>query len=324
MRVVSRLTTCLLILGSCVFGAVHATENFPERSITLLIPYPPGGSADLLARPLAAEMQKELGKPVVIEYKPGAGGSIATSQLARSKADGYTLLMVLAAHTINPFLYENLPYNTKTDFAPVSLVATLPLVVAAPLTTPANSMSELIAYAKQNPGKLNYASAGPGNTSHLSVELFKLDTETDIQHIPYKGSGPAVVALLSGEVSFMFDSISTSLPHLQSGKLKALAVTGAARSPLLPDVPTVSESAVNDFVVNGWYGVLAPAGTPEAVIERLNQSFSSAAKVPAVVDLLERNGYSIVSSSPQEFESHIQAELERWDNTITKADITLE
>lgn len=324
MKKLQRLCAYGFLVTSTLFSSIGLAQDFPERTITLLIPYPPGGSADMLARPLAHEMQKELGQPVILEYKPGAGGSIATNQLAKSKADGHTILMVLAAHTINPYLYDNLPYNTKTDFSPVSLIATLPLLVAAPLETPANTMKELIDYASKNPGKLNFASAGPGNTSHLSVELFKLATNTDMQHIPYKGSGPAVVALLSGEVSFMFDSISTSLPHVQSGKLKALAVTSAERSPLLPDVPTISESAVDDFIVNGWYGILAPAGTPETTIQRLNTAFKNAAQVPSVVELLERNGYAIVSSSPEDFAAHIDAELERWGNTIETANITLE
>lgn len=324
MKRIKRLSAYCLLATSSLFSTLGLADTFPERTITLLIPYPPGGSADMLARPLAQEMQKELGQPVILEYKPGAGGSIATSQLARSKPDGHTLLMVLAAHAINPYLYDNLPYNTKTDFSPVSLVATLPLLVAAPLETPADNMKELIDYAAKNPGKLNFASAGPGNTSHLSVELFKLATNTDMQHIPYKGSGPAVVALLSGEVSFMFDSISTSLPHVQSGKLKALAVTGAERSPLLPEVPTIAESAVDDFVVNGWYGILAPAGTPDTTIQRLNTALKNAAQVPSVVDLLERNGYAIVSSTPEQFAEHLDAELQRWGDTIQKANITLE
>ncbi|MGH8817535.1 MAG: Bug family tripartite tricarboxylate transporter substrate binding protein, partial [Achromobacter pestifer] len=254
---------CALSLG------VQAAPVYPDKPITLLIPYPPGGSADMLARPLGAELQKKWGQPVVLEYKPGAGGAIASAQLARAKPDGYTLLMVLAAHAINPSLYPSLPYDTRRDFAPVSLVATLPMLVAAPLSTPANTIPELIAYGKSHPGKLSFASAGNGNTSHLAAEMFKNQTGVDMMHVPYKGSGPAVVALLGGEVSLMFDSISTSLPQVQAGKLKAIAVTGERRSSLLPDVPTVAES-VPGFVVNGWYGVLAPAGTPPAVVDALS------------------------------------------------------
>nr|WP_315844922.1 tripartite tricarboxylate transporter substrate binding protein [uncultured Achromobacter sp.] len=302
-------------LGVLSVGAVEAAPAYPDKPITLLIPYPPGGSADMLARPLGAELQKKWGQPVVLEYKPGAGGAIASAQLARAKPDGYTLLMVLAAHAINPSLYPSLPYDTRRDFAPVSLVATLPMLVAAPLSTPASTIPELIAYGKDHPGKLSFASAGNGNTSHLAAEMFKNQTGVDMMHVPYKGSGPAVVALLGGEVSLMFDSISTSLPQVQAGKLKAIAVTGERRSPLLPDVPTVAES-VPGFVVNGWYGVLAPAGTPPDVVNALSRGIADAVALPALKQQLAGYGYETVGSSPADFASHIDRELEAWKKAV--------
>ncbi|RTZ41678.1 tripartite tricarboxylate transporter substrate binding protein [Candidimonas sp. SYP-B2681] len=305
-----------------VGGALHA-QDFPSQPIKLLIPYPPGGSADMLARPLTAQLQKELGQPVVLEYKAGAGGTIATSQLARSKPDGHTILMVLAAHAINPNLYPDLPYDTRKDFAPVSLVATLPLLVAAPFATPANTIQELVAYAKKNPDKLTFASAGNGNTSHLAAEMFKATAGIKMLHIPYKGSGPAVVALLAGDVSLMFDSISTSLPQVKANKLKPLAVTGANRSPLLPDVPTVKESGFPDFVVNGWYGILAPAGTPRPVIDKLNKAFANAARVPATTQQLNGFGYDVVASTPEEFGQHMEKELGLWEKTIKDAGVKM-
>lgn len=277
----------------------------------------------MLARPIAKEMHERLGQPVVLEYKPGAGGSIATGYLARSKPDGYTVLMVLAAHAINPFLYDSLPYNTQTDFSPVSLVATLPLIVAAPNETPADTIEELIAYAKAHPDELTFASAGNGNTSHLAAELFKLETDTKMLHIPYKGSGPAVVALLSGEVSLMFDSISTSMPHIKAGKLKALAVSSATRAPLMPDVPTILESGT-DVVVNGWYGIIAPANTPAEVVDTLSAAFAEAAKKPATTELLEGFGYQVIGSTPSEFDQHLNEEFERWGSTIKQAGIKLQ
>ena len=252
---------------------------------------------------------------MVLEYKPGAGGAIASAQLARAKPDGYTLLMVLAAHTINPSLYPSLPYDTRRDFAPVSLVATLPMLVSAPLSTPANNIPELIAYAKQHPGKLSFASAGNGNTSHLAAEMFKHRTGTDMLHVPYKGSGPAVVALLGGEVSLMFDSISTSLPQVQSGKLKALAVTGDRRSPLLPNVPTVAE-AVPGFVVNGWYGILAPAATPPAILDTLSTAIAAAINTPDLKAQLNGYGYETVGSTPAAFAAHITRELDTWKQAV--------
>lgn len=303
------------MLGISCLGAAQAGPAYPDRPITLLIPYPPGGSADMLARPLGAELQKKWGQPVVLEYKPGAGGTIASAQLARAKPDGHTLLMVLAAHAINPSLYPSLPYDTRRDFAPVSLAATLPMLVAAPLATPADTVGELIAYGKSHPGKLSFASAGNGNTSHLAAEMFKNQTGADMMHVPYKGSGPAVVALLGGEVSLMFDSISTSLPQVRAGKLKAIAVTGERRSPLLPDVPTVAET-VPGFVVNGWYGVLAPAGTPPAIVDTLSRGIAEALAVPALKQQVEGYGYEIVGSTSDEFARHIDRELAAWKKAV--------
>lgn len=321
MRIAGVLMAACIALGA---GQVVHAQAFPAKPITLLIPYPPGGSADMLARPVAAELQKRLGTTVIVDYKPGAGGTIATGHLARAKPDGYTLIMVLAAHAINPSLYPKLPYDTKADFTPVSLVATLPLLVAAPLATPANTIPELIKYARANPGKLTFASAGNGNTSHLAGEMFNSTVGIDMLHVPYKGSGPAVTALLGGEVSLMFDSISTSLPHVKTGKLKALAVTGETRSPLLPDVPTVSEAGISGFVVNGWYGILAPAKTPAEVVNTLSTKIAEVVKDPGVKDHLVRLGYSTVGSTPKEFGAHIDAEMTRWAPVVVKSGAKIE
>lgn len=305
-------------LATAVMGLVTfaGAQSFPTQPITLLIPYPPGGSADMLARPMLATLQKELGQSVVLDYKAGAGGTIATGLLARAKPDGYTVLMVLAAHAINASLYSKLPYDTRKDFAPVSMLATLPLLLAAPLATPANTVPELIAYGRAHPDKLTFASAGNGNTSHLAGEMFKTATGVKMLHIPYKGSGPAVVAMLGGEVSMMFDSISTSQVQVRAGKLKAIAVTGDKRSPLLPDVPTVKESGVPSFVVNGWYGILAPAGTPPDVVAKLSQALNKAVRDPKVAAQLTESGYEVVGTTPEAFGSHIDTELIRWKDAV--------
>ncbi len=314
-------TTAILAAGLVLAGPAKA---FPDKPITLLIPYPPGGSADMLARPIAAQMQKNTGQPVVLEYRPGAGGTIATAQLARAKPDGYTVLMVLAAHAINPSMYKSLPYDTEKDFAPVSVLATLPMLVAAAKQTPANTIQELIDYARANPDQLTFASAGNGNTSHLAAELFKSATQTKMVHVPYKGSGPAVVAMLSGEVSLMFDSISTSLPHVKAGKLKGIAVTGKNRSAVLPDVPTVAESGVPDFEVNGWYGILAPAGTPKAVVTDLNKAFNDAATTPAIKAQLTEYGYEIEGSTPEQFSQLITTEIKKWKAAVDQSGARVE
>jgi len=252
-------------------------------------------------------------------YKPGSGGILASTQLARANPDGYTLLMVLTPHAANPALHASLPYDTQKDFAPVSLLATLPLLVAAPLKTPADTIPELIKYAKANPDKLTFASAGNGNTSHLAGEMFKTATGTKMLHVPYKGSGPAVIAMLRGEVSLMFDSISTSLPQVKGGKLKALAVTGEKRSSLLPDVPTMLEAGVKDFVVNVWYAIIAPADTPKPIIDQLSIAFSSVVKDPKISQQLAGYGYETVGTTPDVLAAHFDSELVRWKKVVQES-----
>ncbi|MFT4101178.1 MAG: tripartite tricarboxylate transporter substrate binding protein [Burkholderiaceae bacterium] len=305
--------------------AAPAQEPFPSRPITILIPYPPGGSADMLARPLSQKLHEKFGQPVLLDYRAGAGGTIATQLLARAKPDGYTYIMVLAAHAINPSMYSKLPYDTRKDFAPVSLVATLPLVVvASPALPEVKTLARLVQAAKAEPGRITYASAGNGNTSHLAVELFDSMVGIKMTHVPYKGSSPAVTAMMGGEVGVMFDSLSTSLPQIRSGKLAPLAVTGPKRSAVLPDVPTVKETGVADFVVEGWYGMLAPAGTPPAIVERVSQAIAEAVKQPGVRDLLSGHGYEMVGSTPAAFGAHIDAELTRWAEVVKDSGATIQ
>ena len=311
LRAIAKVIGALAITLSAGAGA----QTYPNQPITLIIPYPPGGSADFLARPMLAELQKNLGQTVIIDYKAGAGGTIATSALARSKPDGYTILMVLAAHAINDTLYPSLPYDTRKDFAPVSLVARLPLLFVTRPSLDVKSVSELIAYAKANPGKLSYGSAGNGNTSHLAAEMFQTATGTKMEHIPYKGSGPLVIALLGGEIDLAFDSFSTSYPHVPTGKFKALAVAGAKRAPLLPEVPTISET-VPGFVIDGWYGILAPAATPKPIVDRLSQAFKDAANTPSVKAQLNASGYDVVGSTPEAFAKTIEDDLIVWGKVV--------
>ena len=314
MNFLSTLKKSVLILSACLVSSISVSHanDFPDRPITLLIPYPPGGSADILARPIAAQMQKDLGQSVILDYKPGAGGTIASSQLTRSKPDGYTVLMVLAAHAINPSLYQNLPYNTTEDFVPVTHLASLPLIVAASKKAKFDDIAGLIEYAKKNPGGVTYASAGNGNTSHLAVELFAMATDTSLLHIPYSGSGPAVVAMLSGEVDIMYDSISTSVVHVKDKKLKGLAVSSVNRAAITPDLPTLDETGVTGFDVSGWYGVVAPKGTPDSVIRSLNKAFTDAAHNPDITKQLNDYGYEIVASSPESFGNLINEEIAKW------------
>ncbi|MBP0618709.1 Bug family tripartite tricarboxylate transporter substrate binding protein [Cupriavidus consociatus] len=306
----------MLAAGSLAVPFTAGAEAWPARPIQLLIPYPPGGSADLLARPVAAKLQEKLGQPVVLDYRPGAGGTIATQALARAKPDGYTLIMVLAAHAINASLYPKLPYDTRKDFAPVSLVANLPMILAGSSSLRANNVQELIAEARANPGKLTFASAGNGNTGHLAGELFDSVAGIKMTHVPYKGSAQVVTAMLSGEVQLTFDSISTTLPHVKSGKLRALAVTGSQRAAVAPDVPTLAEAGVPGISITGWYAVLAPAGTPQPVVDRLSTEIATVLRQPDLKATLATNGYEPVGSTPAALRTHIDAEINRWSKVV--------
>lgn len=312
-----------LSVGALAFSSAVLAQSTATQPITLIIPYPPGGSADMLARPMLPDLQKILGQTIVLDYKGGAGGTIATSALARAKPDGQTIILILTAHAINDALYPKLPYDTRKDFAPVSLVATLPLLVAAPLSSPFNTIPELIAYAKANPDKLSYASAGNGNTSHLSVELFKTLTGTKMVHIPYKGSGPAVIAMLGNEVSFMFDSISTSFQQVKAGKLKAIAVSSLTRAEILPNTPTIADT-LPGFDVTVWYGILAPAGTPAAIVDKLSQAFAAVASDKKIKAQLAESGYATLGSTPAAFSKHIDAELTKWSKAVKDSGATIQ
>ncbi|MBB1629305.1 tripartite tricarboxylate transporter substrate binding protein [Cupriavidus sp. UME77] len=313
-----------LSVGLLGASAPALADAWPNKPIQLLIPYPPGGSADLLARPVAAKLQERLGQPVVLDYRPGAGGTIASQQLARAKPDGNTLIVVLAAHAINASLYPKLPYDTRKDFAPVSLVANLPLILAGSPSLKARTVPELIAAAKAAPGQLTFASAGNGNTGHLAGELFDSLAGVKMTHVPYKGSAQVVNAMLAGEVQLTFDSISTSMPHIRSGRLKALAVTSARRATLAPDVPTLSEAGVPGFDINGWYAVLAPAGTPSAIVERLSKEIAAVLAQPELRANLASNGYEPVGSTPAALGAHIDAEITRWSKVVKDSGARLE
>jgi len=291
-------------------------QTFPARPVRLFIPYPPGGSAELLARPIAERLGEVWGQPVVLDFKAGAGGAIATDALAKSAPDGHALIMVLAAHAINPSLYPKLPYDTLKDFTPVVLAATLPLVLEVNPAVPARNVTELIALARAKPGSLNFASAGNGNTSHLTGELFKTTAGVEIQHVPYKGSGPAVVALMGGEVQMMFDSLSSSLAQIQAGKLRPLAVASRARSAALPNVPTIAESGLPGFVVEGWYGILAPAGTPKALVARISRDINDAMAHPETREKIVALGYEVLGGTPEQFDAHIRSEVTRWAKVV--------
>ena len=304
-------------------GAAFA-QAFPAKPIRFIMPYPPGGSSEILARPIALEMSKNLGQQVVIDYKPGAGSTIGADITAKSPPDGHTIVMLLTAHAINASLMPTLPYDTVKDFASITLAATLPLVVVVNSQASIQTIQDLIAAARANPGKLNYASAGAGNTSHLAVEYFKSVVGVNIAHVPYKGSGPAVTALLGREVDLIFDSLSSSLAQIQGGKFRAVAVSTAKRSHVLPQVPTIQESGVPGFDISAWYGIFAPAATPPAIVQRLNAEIVKAMNAPQAKDRIEASGYHIVGSTPAQLDAHVRSEIIRWAKVVRESGAKLE
>ena len=320
----TRRAVMVAVLGTITAAGAAMADAWPSKPIQLLIPYPPGGSADLLARPLSIRLQERLGQPVLLDYKPGAGGTVASQALVRAKPDGHTFILVLAAHAINDSLYPKLPYRTQTDFAPVSWLANLPMIVAGSKSLKAKTIPELIAEAKANPDKLTFGSAGNGNTGHLAAELFSTMAGIKMTHVPFKGSAGVVNAMLAGDIDLTFDSISTSWPHVKDGKMTGLAVTSAKRSALAPNIATMQEQGVKGFDINGWYAVLAPAGTPKAVIDRMSREIAAAVAEPALKAQLAAGGYEPVGSTPAQLGKHIDAEIARWTKVVQESGAKVE
>lgn len=295
-------------------------QGFPIKPVRLVVPYAPGGATDIIARAAAAEMTKALGQTVVVENRPGAGANLGAETVARSAPDGYTMLMSASSlHGINPFLFSKLSYDPNKDLAPVIVLASVANVLVVNPGVKAESVKEVAAMAKAEPGKLTCASSGSGSTIHMSCEMFKQMLGVDIAHVPYKGSGPAVADLLGGHVNMMFDNIPSSVPHIRSGKLRALATTGSRRDPTLPDLPTMVEAGVPGYESTVWFGLAVATGTPKDIVDRLNAAGRQAAAAPEFSQRLGDLGYGIVgTTSPEEMASMIQDEVRRW-GPIVKA-----
>jgi tripartite-type tricarboxylate transporter receptor subunit TctC len=294
----------------------YAAEVFPSRPIRIVVGYSAGGPNDTIARALGQKLTESLGQQTIVDNRPGADGVIGADLVAKSVADGHTLALVSSSHTINPSLQPKLPYDPVRDFAPVTMAASGPAVLVVHPSLPARSVSELIALARARPGQLMYASSGTGGTLHLAGELFKSRARIDINHVPYKGVAPATIELLAGQVPLMFDPIVAALPHIQSGKLRALAVTSKQRSPNLPNLPTMQEAGVADFEVVIWYGLLAPAGTPAAVVERLNAQIVKIVQTPEMKERLASFGAEPIGMSANEFALFLKTDLAKWAQLV--------
>ncbi len=309
-----------------LFAAVLATgaslafaQAFPSKPIKLICPFPPAGAVDIASRAIANEMSKVLGQSVTVDNRPGAGGNIGGAEAARSAPDGYTIFMTTSGiNAINPALYSKMPFDPNKDLLPVVPLVSLANVLVLHPSVKANSVAEVIAMAKAQPGKINYASSGSGTSIHMSAEMFQFLTKVSMTHIPYKGSAPAVTDLLGGQVMMMFDNIPSALPHIKAGKLRALATTGAKRDPALPDLPTIAEAGVPGYEAGVWFGLAVPAGTPRDIVAKLNDAGNKGTKAPDFVKRMTELGYLIMGGSPEQMGDMLKAEVARW-TPIVKA-----
>ena len=312
-----------LLLGAFAFAshAADVPESFPARPLTLVVGFAPGGGIDINARLLAKGLSRALGQPVVVENRPGAGSKIANEHVAKARADGYTLLVTTAAIAIDMALGRNAGVDSEADFVPVSTISTTPMILAVKPSLPVSSVRELVARAHAKPGAMNYSSSGTGTTLHLYAELFKLRTATDILHVPYKGTAPSLNALLAGDVDMTFATLPSVLPLVKGGRLRALATTGEARSPLLPDVPTMKEAGIDDAAADVWYGLLAPAATPPEVVAKLADAVAEVSRSSEFRHGLEALGVEPRVTAPQAFGALVQREVARWADVAKAARI---
>jgi tripartite-type tricarboxylate transporter receptor subunit TctC len=314
--IISAIAAVILIaLSSACFA-----QGYPNKPVKYVVPYPPGGPLDTVARLLGQKVSERIGQPVIVENKPGAGGNIGADAVAKSPADGYTILMgAVATHAINPTLYRSIPYDPIRDFTPITLIGVTPNVLVVNSALPVKDVKEFIAYAKANPGKLNFGSGSSGSAGHLAGELFKSMAGIDMAHIPYKGAAPGMQDLIAGQIQLMFDNMASALPQVKGGKIRAIAVTTPRRSIYAPDLPTVAESGLPGFDVSTWFGLFAPANTPKEVVARLHDEFVRALALPDVKEKMANLGIEPVGDKPEEFAAYIKAEAAKYGDVIRKS-----
>ncbi len=324
MKIRRGAAAALVALALLFALTARSFAEYPDRPIHLLLPFPAGGAVDIVARVMAAQMAEDLGQPILIENKSGAGGIVATDAVAKSAADGYTLLLTTPNHTINAALQAKLPYDTEKDLVPISVIATVPEVLVSNPNAPFKTFQEFVAYAKQNPGKLNYASAGVGTLPHLTMELLLQRVGAKVTHVPYRGAAPAMTDLLADVVQLKLDTYATSHPQVAAGRLRMLGIASSHRSKLMPDVPTIAEMGLPGYEGNLWIGMMAPAGTPQAVIDKLAAAGAKAAHAPKVAERLQHDGVEPVGSTPVEFGALIAREIPQWRDLAKAANIKLQ
>ena len=319
------MSRAVLAAVLCFATGFAGAQSYPSKPIHLIVPFPPGGGNDTVARAIAQQVGPDLGQALVIDNRPGAGGSVGAELAAKAPADGYTLFLAgVGSHAVNPNLHRKLPYDAIKDFTPITLIASAPSVLVVNPSVPAKTVAEFTAYAKANPGKLNYASNGNGSAAQLAAAMYEWMAGVKMVHVPYKGIAPAMTDLLAGETQLMFGTIVALVPHIQAGKLRAIAVTSRKRSSLLTEVPTLAESGLPDYEAGSWYGILAPAGTPRDIVQRLNTSIVKAIREPEVAKRLVQEGAEPIGSTPDEFGAHIKSEIARVGRVVREARIKIE
>lgn len=321
MRLLIRIAAAVAL---CMFNPAAGAQQYPAKPIKLIIPFPPAGATDVIGRALGQKLSESLGQAVVIENRPGAGSTIGADQAAKSAPDGYTLLLASGSLCISANLYKKLPFDPAKSFAPVSLVGHVPHMLVASPSLPANSVRELITLAKAKPRQIDAASQGNGTLSHMELELFKAAAGVELTHIPYKGSSNAMTDLLAGNVSLLFDSVTSSLPMVKRGQLKALGVVSPRRLPFAPDIPTIAEAGISGFDASNWFALLAPAGTPGEIVQLLNGHVAKALAAPDLRERLAAQGAILEGSTPQQLATLIREDLDRWARVVRQADIKVE
>ena len=323
MRIVVRLLGSLCMsLTLAATGAL--AQVWPSKPVTLMVPFAPGGTTDIVARPFAQALSQEFGQPFVVENRAGAGGTLAAGIAAHAAPDGYTLFVATVAHTMATSLYKQLSYDFERDFVPITVLASVPNILVVNPSVPAKSVQELIAYAKANPGKLSYGSAGNGSTEHLSAELFKSMTGVDMVHIPYKGGAPMMADLLGGQIQLAIETSGSAAPHIKAGKVRALAVTTAARSPAFPELPTLAESGLKGYEVTTWYAILAPKGTPSEITTKLYNAILKILKTPDMKERLGQFGAEPGGFTPEQFAAFIKSETAKWAKVVKESKATVD
>ncbi len=324
MRSRTRWLRFTVAVAAAALAAGAFAQGYPNKPVKIVVPYPPGGPTDIVARVVAQKLTEQTGQPFLVDNRGGAGGNIGAEAVSHSPPDGYTLLVATTAHAINRSLFKTLGYDLMKDFVPVSQLTAGPLVIVANPALPAKSVKELIALAKAKPGELTFASSGNGQSTHLAAELFDTMAGIKMTHVPYKGSAPALTDVMGGQVSLFFDTMLSAMPHVRSGKLKALAVTSAARSPAAPELPTVAESGLPGYEAIAWNGLVAPASTPKEVVARLNAELKKALELPEIRERFAAQGFAAAWSSPERYGAFLDAEVDKWAKVVKVSGATVD